>query len=1190
MLTLATSLQTPEAFLYPCPACWDNFERFWCTFTCSPYQGYFVQVTQTTEVDGVLLANATNIVVDRGYADAVYENCVGMKYQGGPVMVYFGGATDAPSFFRYQGVPPVMPGSPGSPYLLTFDFPDKGGMALPTNSCSESCACVFCQASCSYVVPPEAPHAEDTVTLGRLHLSQLELSMSVLFAGACLVVLCVVMPLLGLCKRQKPQEQQEVRNITTSDDEDEDGKNDDDDDLVPDSLPEEIAGPLERHLRVHFRRLGMFCARRPWLVIGLSCLAIVGCGHGLTMLEFETDPATLWTPPNSRAARDERYFNGQFGPFYRIENILVRPAHPLAVNESMFSHKYLDSVLLMAQEIWNISVPYRSRQVTLQDICYRPTLQGCLTETPLAFFWLDDPFDTTWYNSSNFCGAQPDNNFDYGVPFQQLTDQDIQAMFSYCGTNPSDKCCRSKIGVPLQPIQILGGYPGTDYMQADTLVITYLTLNDGDEAQNMAAAWEQEFLRVVQKPWANITVTVNAQRSAQDELARETMGNVPAVAGSYCLMFAYVTLALGGALTAPKVRRRLPAGGPSVPRFASWLGSFMVGSKGLLGLSGIVMVLCSIVVSFGVCSYARLKATLIISEVIPFLVLAIGVDNLFLLVNEFRVTSPGLSVEERMGETLANVGTSIFLAALCETFAFLLGWLTYMPAVQAFAVYAAVAVFADFLLQVTCFVSLLALDARRELAGRLDCIPLIVNQEYAEALAEDAAYHLQGDLDENLLLSHSQSKSKSPTTTTTTNHTALQRFFHDVYAPALMHRFSRVGALLVALGLLCAGTAMLAKVELGLPQQEAFPQDSYLIPYFDWEGRYLKVGPPGYLVVKSADFSRRETQNLVCSVFPGAGGCSQSSMASIVSQYSRVSNTSYIATVLTSWLDDYLLWLNIPACLPSDMAMCPLDSYRRPTPDALFGAYLPAFQETVCSITCPYCGEAYLSDLVPLKDGQVVSRFRFFHSVLSSQSDYITALREIYAITDTINRENPGIEVVAYSIWYVYFQQYLEIVGITATIVALALAAVFAVSVVLLWDPVTAAVITATVAAIQVDLLGLMYLWGISLNAVSATNIVMSIGISVEFCVHIARAFTMANGTRAERARKAIAQTGASVFAGIAMTKLLGVSILAAAPSKIFQIFFFRMYLMLVLLASFHGLVVLPVLLSLVGGGKERRK
>lgn len=55
------------------------------------------------------------------------------------------------------------------------------------------------------------------------------------------------------------------------------------------------------------------------------------------------------------------------------------------------------------------------------------------------------------------------------------------------------------------------------------------------------------------------------------------------------------------------------------------------------------------------------------------------------------------------------------------------------------------------------------------------------------------------------------------------------------------------------------------------------------------------------------------------------------------------------------------------------------------------------------------------------------------------------------------------------------------------------------------------------------------------------------------------------------------------VFAGVAMTNLPGIIVLAFAKAQLIQIFFFRLNLMITLLGMAHGLIFLPVVLSYFG-------
>jgi len=105
----------------------------------------------------------------------------------------------------------------------------------------------------------------------------------------------------------------------------------------------------------------------------------------------------------------------------------------------------------------------------------------------------------------------------------------------------------------------------------------------------------------------------------------------------------------------------------------------------------------------------------------------------------------------------------------------------------------------------------------------------------------------------------------------------------------------------------------------------------------------------------------------------------------------------------------------------------------------------------------------------------------------------------------------------------------------------------------------------------------------IEMNAVFVVNLVTSLGFGVEFCNHIGMNFMRQIGTKEERAKKALTEMGSSVLVGIASTKFIGVIVLAFAPSTIFKLYYFRMYLFIILLGLFNGLMFLPLVLRWFG-------
>lgn len=79
-----------------------------------------------------------------------------------------------------------------------------------------------------------------------------------------------------------------------------------------------------------------------------------------------------------------------------------------------------------------------------------------------------------------------------------------------------------------------------------------------------------------------------------------------------------------------------------------------------------------------------------------------------------------------------------------------------------------------------------------------------------------------------------------------------------------------------------------------------------------------------------------------------------------------------------------------------------------------------------------------------------------------------------------------------YSVFYVFYEQYLTIAHDTALNLGVSLASIFVVTTVLLgFELWSAVIVSITIAMILVNMFGVMWLWSISLNAVSLVNLVM---------------------------------------------------------------------------------------------------
>lgn len=137
--------------------------------------------------------------------------------------------------------------------------------------------------------------------------------------------------------------------------------------------------------------------------------------------------------------------------------------------------------------------------------------------------------------------------------------------------------------------------------------------------------------------------------------------------------------------------------------------------KSRFGLSAAVVtqIALSIMSSFTICAIFKIDLSKIPREAYPLVVLTVGLENMFRLINAVIVTPLGGPTAVRIAEGLGQTG-HIALAGVAQNLVIL--WLlgkVVSPGVAAFCVFAAMALSFDFIYLLTFFVAVLSVEVRR---------------------------------------------------------------------------------------------------------------------------------------------------------------------------------------------------------------------------------------------------------------------------------------------------------------------------------------------------------------------------------------------------------------------------------------------------------------------------------------------
>lgn len=124
--------------------------------------------------------------------------------------------------------------------------------------------------------------------------------------------------------------------------------------------------------------------------------------------------------------------------------------------------------------------------------------------------------------------------------------------------------------------------------------------------------------------------------------------------------------------------------------------------------------LISMIMSISLCGLLGIRLNLVPFEILPFVIVVIGSENMSVLIDAIVNTPVSLNVPSRISKGLRKVGVSISVTVISDIV--LLGIIAnvvMVDAVREFCIFAIFSLVMDYFMQMTFFITVLSIDMQR---------------------------------------------------------------------------------------------------------------------------------------------------------------------------------------------------------------------------------------------------------------------------------------------------------------------------------------------------------------------------------------------------------------------------------------------------------------------------------------------
>ncbi|KAM4604683.1 patched domain-containing protein 3 [Polymixia lowei] len=825
---------------------------------------------------------------------------------------------------------------------------------------------------------------------------------------------------------------------------------------------------IERPLCTFFEMIGHFIGSHPWWFFIAPLMLSAGLGSGFYVLKdkMSNDIEEQFTPVDGQAKTERKYIQETFPEDDSMFSSLRLSTDGTYATFIATNERDILTVESL-QEILDLDLKVRNMLVKFESELFGyADICGTVTGTCSS----NDILDIIGYNASNI----------------DLVNLTFPWYFADFGSVP--------LYVSLGSVTF---NPDNSVKSARAIQLRYYLREDN---KTKADIWLEGFINLIANESAStIMVSYTTSVSMQREFEKSPASIVHLFSITYAIAISFSIISCW---RLDNVRTMV------------WVASVGVLSAGLAVLTG-----------FGALLLLGQPFVMTVASC-PFMILGIGIDDMFIMVSCWQRTCVLDSVPDRLADTYRDAAISISITTLTDALALFLGYSSPFGSVQSFCLYAGVSVCFCYLYNITFLGAFMALNGQREAENRHWFICAKIPEDLPPGKSKAFSICCVGGSYDRV----TEKEEIQP----------MRRFFHKSYGPFLTQKWVKASVFVVYAGYLAASIYGCSTMKEGLDIRNLAVDDSYIISYYNNQQQHF------------SEYS----YNVMVAVKQVVPYWSQDGLKNLSSCIANFENLNYVNST-SAWFLSFQQYVKA-----ADLNISSEESFQK---------HLPRFLEL---------NSMFRQD-INFSTHKEIQFSRFFIQTLHK-----TTMKDVLLGLRTTAEQCP-IELLVYHPAFIYFDQYTIIMDDTIQIIVVAVIVMLAISLILIPSPLCSLWVAFAICSVIVGVAGFMALWGVSLDSISMINLVICIGFSVDFSAHISYSFVSSSKSDVnDKAAEAMGHLGYPILQG-AVSTILGVVVLSMSRSYIFRTFFKIMFLVITF-GLVHGLVFIPVFLTLFGACGKR--